>query len=64
MCKKYIHYGSEHFDLEMFEPIKNQRYRNKPYGGMWASPTDAEDNWYNWCLFNDYKTDELERSTK
>lgn len=64
MCKKYIHYGSEHFDLKAFDPIKNRYRFNKPSGGLWASPINAEDSWHDWCLFNNYKTDKLERSFK
>lgn len=43
----YIHYGSPAFDLSKFEQVRN--YFNKPQGGLWASPVDAEYGWKNWC---------------
>ena len=36
----YIHYGSKQFDISKFEPIRN--WWNKPHGGLWASPVNAE----------------------
>ena len=45
--KKYIHYGSKHFDSSKFVPIKNQTFI-KPLGGFWASPVDSTYGWREW----------------
>lgn len=44
----YIHYGSRRFDSDRFEQPKNREYHNKPEGGFWASPVDAEYGWKQW----------------
>ncbi len=63
MCKKkYIHYGSNHFDSLIFEEITNQTYSNKPNGGLWASPVDSVYGWKDWCKGNNYKIENLDRS--
>lgn len=57
----YIHYGSQYFDPDLFQPIRNQRYFNKPNGGLWASPVDAEYGWKQWCdaeCFRECREDE------
>lgn len=46
---KYIHYGSDHFDLSQFDPIFNDVGINKPRGGFWASPVATEHGWADWC---------------
>ena len=51
--KTYIHYGSDKFDPARFVPIRNALYRNKPEGGLWASPLNAEgyEDGYGWRTF-------------
>lgn len=44
----YTHYGHTKFEPETFEPIKNRQMFNKPWGGFWASPNDAEFGWKQW----------------
>ena len=46
---KYIHYGNDHFDPLLFEPIYNDIGINKPRGGFWASPVAANYGWVDWC---------------
>ena len=61
---KYIHYGHKHFSPDSFQPIKNESYRNKPRGGLWASPVDAPFGWKDWCEAEDYsECDERNAST-
>ena len=64
MSKKYIHYGSNNFDINKFEKIQNRREMSfeKPDGGLWASPIDSRDNWHDWCLNNDFHTEKLKDS--
>lgn len=50
----YIHYGHKRFEKNKFEHIKNREYFTKPYGGLWASPIDAEYGWKDWCKAEDY----------
>lgn len=47
---KYIHYGSNEFDINKFEKIKNKEEFVKPLGGLWASRVDINTGWKNWCL--------------
>jgi len=58
----YIHYGHKEFNINLFEPIKNLFYRNKPLGGLWASPIKSENNWKSWCEMNSFRVCEEENS--
>lgn len=55
MCNTYIHYGSNQFEHSLFCPIRNIQYSNKPNGGLWASPIDAEYGWKEWCNDNSFR---------
>lgn len=46
--KVYIHYGSRYFDISRFDTPRNLPFKNKPSGGFWASPVDAEYGWKQW----------------
>lgn len=62
MSKKYIHYGSDKFDINKFNSIKNRSFI-KPEGGLWSSPVNAPNySWYDWCLDNDFYTEQLKKS--
>ena len=55
LTKEYIHYGSSNFHPEWFNSIKNTT-RNKPFGGLWASPYPAPNiDWKQWCNDNDFE---------
>lgn len=58
----YIHYGHRCFVPELFLPIKNIEFRNKPEGGLWASPVNAEYGWRQWCEDNDMFTKNMNES--
>ena len=45
--KTYIHYGSPKFSKRKFKKIKNDW--SKPNGGLWASPTNTDFGWRDWC---------------
>lgn len=60
--KKYIHYGHEKFDRNLFVTVRNGTGLNKPVGGLWASPVDAERSWFNWCKNNEFVIGRLRTS--
>lgn len=60
--KEYVHFGDKKFRKEKWNPIKNELFRNKPSGGLWASPVDSDCNWENWCIGEDFHTDRLKKS--
>ena len=62
MSKRYTHYGSSEFCKKVFVPITNFEYLNKPLGGLWASPVDAERGWYDWVMGNNFYPERLEKS--
>lgn len=41
--KFFVHYGSEHFDRNRFAPVRNEKDRDKPTGGLWGYPTGSEE---------------------
>lgn len=49
MSKVYRHYGSSSFIPELVYPVTRSR-TIKPVGGLWASPVDSKNSWYNWCI--------------
>ena len=59
--EKYIHCGHSYFDIEKFEKPVTRRdyYLNKPYGGLWATPSSSNYTWRDWCIDNDYKADSI-----
>lgn len=64
MSKKYIHYGHDHFDINKFVPIRNQNldlFAFKSIGGLWASPFDSRNGWYDFCIENDFRVDTLNK---
>ena len=54
MKTEFIHYGHDRFRPELFSPIRNLEFFNKPMGGLWASPVDARYGWKAWCEENDF----------
>lgn len=60
--KKYIHYGSPAFSKKAFMSITNFEFLNKPRGGLWASPVDAERSWHDWVKDNEFYPKRLELS--
>lgn len=48
--EKYIHYGCKVFDKDLFINITNMLLSTKPYGGFWASRTDAAFGWKDWLI--------------
>lgn len=54
---KYIHCGSDHFDKNEFVPVKNNDipwFKPKAHTGLWASPADSKNGWYDWVVNNLY----------
>lgn len=62
MENRYIHYGHNSFDRNLFTPISNEEMFVKPYGGLWASPIDAEYGWYEWCCDEHFHTNWLSKN--
>lgn len=60
----YIHYGHKNFDISRFSPIRNEEYRNKPHGGLWASRIDAKYGWKEWNEDEQFRECEEENSFK
>lgn len=56
---KLIHYGSYFYTPGLIRPIRNRATINKPLGGLWASPIDAEFGWKDWLLAEDWETERL-----
>ena len=53
MSKSYIHYGNDHFDINLFNEKKNSPrdnfYLNKPPFGLWGSPVSpVTSEYYTW----------------
>ena len=59
---RYIHYGHDSFDRDLFVPIYNEVMFTKPGGGLWASQIDAKFGWYEWCRVNGFRTNRLVKS--
>ena len=62
MNKEYIHYGHTNFDKALFTPISNNPTRNKPGGGLWASPKDAAKGWEQWNISEGFSVCRKENS--
>ena len=64
LAVEYIHYGHNKFDLSQFKPIRNEKFMNKPYGGLWASRTDAKYGWKDWNEHEQFRVCSEENSFK
>ena len=53
MPQKYIHYGSNKFDIGRFINVYNIPFMNKPGGGLWASRIDSLYGFKDFCKSND-----------
>ena len=63
--RKFIHYGSEFFDLSKFKKVTNSEFvseKPQPHTGLWASPINARYGWAKYCKQNEYNLDKLEKS--
>ena len=57
----YRHFGSSKFDRELFNPIHNRPFSNKPFGGLWACPVEDKDiDWEEWCRREEFNLESLE----
>ena len=57
----YRHFGSSKFDRELFNPIHNRPFSNKPFGGLWACPVEDKDiDWEEWCRREEFNFESLE----
>lgn len=51
----FVTYGlGDRFDRDKFDAVRNHRGRNKPDGGLWASPIDSEYGWREFCTYECY----------
>lgn len=57
---QYIHYGSTQFHT--IQPIVNRPLYAKPFGGFWASATNAEYGWKDWCEDENFHVESLKES--
>lgn len=49
--------------MNAFTHITNREgYDVKPWGGLWASPFDADYSWKRWCIENEFKQERLATS--
>lgn len=56
----YRHYGHSKFDKDLFIPIHNREFSNKPSGGLWSCPTkDVDIDWKTWSEGNDFALGKL-----
>ena len=49
----FVAFGSESFDINKVKPVDFDgsltMLRNKPTGGVWASPLISKKGWADWC---------------
>lgn len=71
MRKQYIHYGNDHFDIDIFKEKQSNGFDNsllcinKPPYGFWASPIGSDYwTWREWCENENYHTERLEKLFK
>jgi hypothetical protein len=51
---KLIHFGSPFYKSELFQPISDVPFFNKPKGGLWTSPASSKYGWREWCKEESY----------
>lgn len=59
-----IHYGSSRYNPKKWCDVRGSECGmfNKPDGGLWASPVDAEFGWLAWCTRERFNEQALKRS--
>lgn len=64
----FISYGTDKFDINKMREINNDinsremiisLSRNKPLGGLWASPLCSDTSWGEWCSGNNFRLESL-----
>lgn len=66
MSKTYIHYGNDHFDIVTMKSLIEDAEKNRSLQfmnkccGIWASPTDSNWTWKDWCESENFHTERLE----
>lgn len=68
MERIYIHYNSDEYDKERLrravnDPEKHRPFYDKPHG-LWASPEKCDLSWKDWCEYEDFYVEKLEKSFK
>lgn len=59
MGTEYIHYGSYEFNPNLLVPDSRWQQRpDKPFG-LWASPVNSQNSWYDWCMSEDFHVEKL-----
>lgn len=58
---KYIHYGHDKFNINLFKKIKNRPFLNKPDGGFWASGKHYKYSWKAWCEVENFSLGSFEK---
>lgn len=67
----YIHYNSNEYDKERLRRAVNDSvkhyleypFQDKPHG-LWASPEKCDLSWKDWCEYEDFYVEKLEKSFK
>lgn len=61
--KKFLTVGINDIKEQLFQPIKNIEYSNKPSGGLWSSPynedSEYKSDWLRFCIQEDFSTDKI-----
>lgn len=61
---EFIQYGIDSYDLSRFKDIKNSLSKDKPQGGLWASPVDACFGWRELNKNNSFPRTDMTKSFK
>jgi hypothetical protein len=66
----FVSYGTTEFNIDKVKPLTTDTssrgyqigaVRNKPFGGLWASPLTSNKSWGNWCDYNDFHVKSLSK---
>lgn len=61
----FVAFGNDKFDINKVKPVDtNGIYtimRNKPSGGVWASPLTSKNGWADWCNSNEFRLKTLSK---
>lgn len=61
----FVAFGTDKFDMSKVRPVDTDGIytllRNKPSGGVWASPIVSKNGWADWCNANDFRLKTLSK---